>query len=250
MHEIVDFIPVIWREPLEPRTGRSNLAIWLNGFTGAKEDVAPFLEQLAAAGYVAVSFDLYQHGERLMEPQEVMVRRVGGNRRKYFWEVLGRTAEDFPRVIDWAFARFGNFGGVAVGGVSMGGDIALTAALVDRRIQGVCCMIATPEWMRTGAEEAQGEPDSYTAGLYERLNPATHLERYAERKPFIHFENAEKDPCVPPAAARRFMEELRVLYGEDAGKLTLREEPDLYHTATPGMWKNCHTWFQRAMEHG
>lgn len=246
--EIVDFIPVAWREPASG-SANGKLAIWLNGFTGSKDaaHIIDFLEKSANIGFVAVSFDLYQHGERLMETQEEMVRRVNGNRRKYFWEILGRTAEEFPRIIDWAEARFGPFSAVYAGGISMGGDIALTASGIDARIEGACCMIATPEWTRPGAAEPQGEPDSYSAGLYDRWNPASQLARYAERRPAIHFENAGADRFVPPDAARSFINALRPLFGEDANKLTLHETPDVDHGVAEGMHERCLAWFA---EHG
>lgn len=243
-HEWIDGIPVIWREPAAPKAP-SHLAIWLPGFSGEKEHQAKYLDQLAELGYVAIAYDLYQHGERRVEPQEAMIARVGSNRRKYFWEILGRTAEDMLRVVDWAVEKFEINGNIVVGGVSMGGDIALTAAAIDPRISGVCSVIATPEWLRTGAAEEQGEPDTWTAQLYERLNPASHPEAYASRQVTIHFENAACDPFVPPHAARAFLDELRPMYGEAAGRLTLYETPDLDHQYIESMWQHSLQWFAR-----
>lgn len=246
-HEWVNFIPVIWREP-EVRAEVRHLAIWLPGFTGEKEPLAGHLEELAARGYVAVAYDLYQHGERRMEPQEAMVARVAGNRRTYFWEIIGRTAEDMQRVIDWAIAKFQINGTIVAGGISMGGDIALAAAAQDRRIDGVCSVIATPEWLRTGAAEEQGEPDTWSSQLYARLNPASHPAAYAARRVAIHFENAACDRFVPPDAARAFIATLRLMYGEDAGKLTLHEEAGLDHAFTEQMWQNSLQWFARQIQ--
>ena len=57
----VDHIPLVWVTPEEPS---SRLALWLPPGTGKKEDVLPRLQELAAAGFVAISFDPWQHGER------------------------------------------------------------------------------------------------------------------------------------------------------------------------------------------
>jgi uncharacterized protein len=167
------------------------------------------------------------------------------NRRKYFWEILGRTAEEIPRIIDWAEGRFESFSVTYVGGISMGGDVALAALGIDRRIGGACCMIATPEWRRPGAAEPQGEPDSYSSGLYERLNPASQVLRYAEWRPAIHFENAGADRFVPPDAARAFIDTLKPLYGDESDKLTLSETPDVDHGVVDGMHERCLDWFDK-----
>src|SRR5216683_316980 len=99
---IVDHIPLLWLEPAGPP--RRELVIWLPGFGGSKEGVEPQLRDLAAAGFVALSYDPYQHGERRMEPQEQLGKRVVGNIRRHFWPILTHTAEEAPRVIDWAVA--------------------------------------------------------------------------------------------------------------------------------------------------
>ena len=49
-------IPVIWLEP-EAGPQPRRLAIWLPYFTGSKEAMQPNLEDLARAGFVALSFD-------------------------------------------------------------------------------------------------------------------------------------------------------------------------------------------------
>jgi hypothetical protein len=43
----IDHVPAIWIEP-DPRSSRGKLAVWLPGFTGAKESTEPQLRQLAA----------------------------------------------------------------------------------------------------------------------------------------------------------------------------------------------------------
>ena len=59
----VDHIPLVWITPSQ-RQQSTKLAIWLTYGTGTKEDMLPYLAQLASAGFMAVSFDPWQHGER------------------------------------------------------------------------------------------------------------------------------------------------------------------------------------------
>lgn len=59
----VDHIPVVWVEPSRGRQG-SPLALWLHPLSTSKELSVPFLRELADAGFVAVGFDAWGHGER------------------------------------------------------------------------------------------------------------------------------------------------------------------------------------------
>ena len=77
----VDDIPVLVAQP--DQTGPSDrLALWLRFPRGNKEAMAPFLQQLAAAGVTAVSFDAWQHGEQSVEPvADLMARAFAPFRR-------------------------------------------------------------------------------------------------------------------------------------------------------------------------
>jgi hypothetical protein len=55
---LVDHIPVLWFTS-SPRRPASQLVIWLNGLSGTKEQMSPYLQELAAAGFVALSFDAW-----------------------------------------------------------------------------------------------------------------------------------------------------------------------------------------------
>jgi hypothetical protein len=76
-HAYIGQIPLLWLQPTpQPETRR--LVIWLTGFSGGKESVEPQLRALAARGFVAMSYDPYQHGERRCETQPELVARVRG----------------------------------------------------------------------------------------------------------------------------------------------------------------------------
>ncbi len=131
-YEILDHIPVIWEAP--EQVENAILVIWLPGLSGKKEDVRSHLRLFADAGFIAVSFDAYEHGERMKESREAFREKLTSNKWRYFWPMIAMTAEEYPRVIDWAQKKFGLSNGVMAGGISMGGDIALVAAGLDRRI--------------------------------------------------------------------------------------------------------------------
>ena len=158
---VVAGIPLIWVEPESAATRK--LVIWLPGFSGAKEGVESHLHDLAAAGFVGLSFDPYQHGERRIEPLETLRERVRGNIRRYFWPILAHTAEEAPTVIDWAMQTLGVTPQVGMGGISMGGDISVAAAGVDCRIVAVTACIATADWLRPGSLQAQSATQASAA---------------------------------------------------------------------------------------
>jgi uncharacterized protein len=246
----IDHIPIIWAIPAG-LSEAAHLVIWLDGLTGNKERVKPHLADLAAAGFVALSFDAFQHGERATEPAEQFISRIAANYRHHYWPILGQTILDTTRVIDWAVANLKVSAEVLMGGISMGGDVALATAGIERRIQCVAAMLATPDWLRPGMKDfanpaidfAQGEPDAYARFFYERFNPLTHLESYAHL-PAIAFECGCNDTLVPPAGALQFQEALKSLYGSEPNRLRVNLHANVGHDPTvPQMWQNCLEWF-------
>jgi uncharacterized protein len=224
-------------------TKKRHLVIWLTGFSGSKDSVEPQLRDLAKRGYVALSFDPYQHGERRIEPQPELVSRVRGNIRRYFWPILARSAEEVPPIVDWAIRERGVRKEVGMGGVSMGGDISVAAAGVERRIKAVSACVATPDWMRPGSFEPPGEPDSAAQADYDRRNPLTHLKAYRHR-PAIAFQSGAEDRQVPPDGGERFVAALKPIYGKHADRLQVNLQPGTPHRFTPEMWENSVRWFE------
>ncbi|MEM7539880.1 MAG: alpha/beta fold hydrolase [Chloroflexota bacterium] len=240
---IISNIPTIWIEP--ENTVQKKIVIWLPGFSGTKEAMEPQLRDLAKAGFIGLSFDPHQHGERQIESLDELRARVVGNIRRYFWPILAQTAEEVPTIIDWAMAELGVDSAVGMGGISMGGDISVAAAGVDQRICAVTACIATPDWMRPGSFEPPGEPDDGAQACYDRRNPLTHLELYAHN-PAISFQCGADDQQVPPDGAQRFMAALQKQYGADR-PVDVTLHANVPHSFTPAMWANCVDWFTHTM---
>jgi len=237
-------IPILYLREKEPRQREPHLVLWLTGFSGSKESVEPQLRDLASRGYVALSWDPYQHGERQIETRPQLVSRVRGNIRRYFWPILGLTAEETPIIIDWAIKNLGVRPEVGMGGVSMGGDISVAAAGVDRRIKAVSACVATPDWMRPGSFEPPGEPDEDAQIVYDRRNPLTHPELYRHR-PAIAFQSGANDRQVPPDGGEKFVKALAPLYAKTPERLKVNLFPNTAHAFTPPMWQASVEWFDR-----
>lgn len=247
----IDGIPAIWILPVT-RTATAPLALWLPPLSRTARDLIPFLRELAGAGFVAVSFDAWQHGERGDESGEQIIERVFGNFRRHMWPVLGQTTLDCLRVIDWAIGELAAGPEVVAGGVSMGGDVAVALGGIDRRVSRVAAIVATPDWARPGMRDLsdplrilpQGEPDSYARWFYERLDPISHLDSYADG-PAITFECAADDTHVPPDGALRFQRALIEAFPYASERIRVNLHPGLGHlegALDPALSRNCLQW--------
>ena len=255
-HVWIDHIPAIFIKPPSPQPIR-RLAIFLAGLSGNKENNIPFLADLARAGFYALSFDNWEHGERTTLNSEQIITRTFSNFRRHIWVTIGQSALDALRVIDWAISNLQVEPRVCMGGVSMGGDIAITAAGIDPRVRRVAAVGATPDWLRPGMLDLrcpeptilpQGTPDAYARFFYEKFNPITHLAQYAHA-PEIHFINGETDTHVPPEAAFRFKAGLTELYPQAAEAVTVRMIPGQDHIgvcrSSEQWWPELAAWLAR-----
>lgn len=243
----VDHIPLLWVTPNQQQQS-TRLAIFLPFGTGTKEDMLPYLEQLASAGFLAMSFDPWWHGERgTGETPEQMFAMAMGDFPNIIWPILGLSSLDVLKIIDWASTRFAILPPVCIGGVSLGGDIAVAAAGIDSRIGVVSSINATPDWLRPGMQ-ARGQPVQfgkvgvYAQFFYEKLNPLTNLSGYAHC-PAIAFECGAEDDHVPPDGALRFQSALQQTYQEQPDRVRVNLHPNVGHHAIPAMWQNSLAWF-------
>jgi dienelactone hydrolase len=235
-------IPALVVSP--PDTKGRSLILWYPGFSGTKEGTEGQLRQLAARGYVAMSPEVYQHGERRIEPQAQLPLRVRSNIRRYFWPILAKTAEETTPAIDWAIKELGVRPEVGIGGTSMGGDLSVAAAGVDKRIKVVSAIVATPDWMRPGSWEPPGEPDTAAQAWYDKRNPLTHLDAYRHR-PWIAFQSGAVDIQVPPDGGERFIAVLKKgIYKGYEDHLEVNLIPGMGHGFHPKMMENSIAWFE------
>jgi uncharacterized protein len=246
----VEQIPVTWTMP-EQVAGRRRLVIWLAPGLSGMEAVRPVLDRLAAAGFVAVTFDSRERGSRATEAPETLLPRASANWPLVAWPILGHGALEVLRVMDWTVRSFDVAPPFSLGGVSLGGDIAVAAAGLDPRIGCVAAVVATPDWTRAGrrvdgAPVAAGEPDAYASFFYGRIDPLTNLRSYAHR-PAMTFECGADDDRVPPDGPLRFQRALADVYGEMHGRVRVNLHPGVGHAAVPAMIDNCVAWFE---EHG
>lgn len=230
----MDGIPVLAHAPAR---GNGRLVVWVPYLGGTKETFAPLLARFAVAGFVAVGVDPRQHGARATSSPQTLLEVVMGRFRETMWLILGGTVLDTLEVIDWALHHYQlNPEGVVVGGVSMGGDVAVAAAGADLRIGRVAAIAATPDWTRPGMTRMgepgtrinQGTPGGYGRWLYERLDPLTHLDAY-RHVPAIRFDVGGVDTHVPPDGVRRFQALLAGRHPAAGARVTIVEHAGCDH---------------------
>ena len=243
-------IPLLWEEPAQ--ADRRKLVIWLPGFTNNKEGMRDYLRELAAAGYVALSYDPVDHGGRSRVSDQDLVDSSDGSFRipetgrvfRHFWSIVAETAEEAPAIIDWAVAELGAEPMVGMGGISMGGNITLVAAALDRRIAVVATGIAEADWLRPGSTIPVSIPNAYVQSQYDRYNPLTNLTRY-QHCPAMLFSCGADDTLIPPGGAQRFVRALAATYASCPEKLELVLEQGVEHVFTETMWRRSLSWFKR-----
>src|ERR1700712_4204248 len=231
---VVHGIPVLMVRPEGRATGK--VVLWMSHLGGSARQTLPMLERFAAAGHPAVSFDAVGHGDRGSGDPWTFAGEVLAAFRLYMWPILGQTTLDAMRVLSWATERTDSAGGALVGGVSMGGDIAVALAGVDQRVRRVATIGSTPNWSRPGMRQLddrtklieQGEADPYRQWLAQHLDPSRNLEHYRSGTA-ITFEVGEADHHVPADNARTFAADLRRAEQSERVRVRIQTYPGLDH---------------------
>ena len=242
-------VPVLWVEPAAS-AGKRELILFLPSFGGSKEQVLDQLQDLASRGFVGMSFDPPEHGERGAESPKELFTRVFSSFRRYMWPILGQTTLDCLRVIEWATSSLEVDSRIRLGGLSMGGDVAVAAAGLEGRVGRVVSVVATPDWLRPGMHDPfdvtklinQGDSTTYGKFFYDTLNPAGHLGRY-EREFEINFLCGELDKHIPPDGALNFQRSLAAT-GSKAARINVEFIAQLAHMDV----RDSSRWWPRCRE--
>lgn len=224
--EIINGIPVIYIEPKD--NNKKKMILFLGGLSSTKESLIDYLKDIAEQGFYAFSFDNFEHGERGNEKPREISTRVFSNIRKYGWRILGETVKNSLTVIDWAISNLNLSSEVRMGGISMGGDISISAAGIDKRIVRIAPIVATPNWLRPdmhviGKPDTlldPGEPDEISNSLFNEYNPMTHLDRYINC-PLVYAVLGEHDTHISPKSFECFKQELSKISPEAAKNIDI-----------------------------
>lgn len=159
-------VPCLVVRPVErPRDARVPFLLWMHGRTATKElDPGRYL-RLARAGIGSCAIDLPGHGERGSDAGRG-VEQVLSNIEQAAVEIddvvmdLGRSGFDLDRM--------------AIGGMSMGGMVALVRLCRPHRFQAAILEATSGNW---AYQRGRQFPDEEAAN---RLDPISHLEAWRE----------------------------------------------------------------------
>jgi len=208
----IDELPISYCMPAKENNNRS-LALWIPYLGGDRETCIKELKYLSSKGFLSVSLDPYLHGKRNTVKKPGIRTRVFNDFRAHMWNILGITTLDCMRIIDWATKEFNLNNTVVAGGLSMGGDIAVSLAGADERIKKISTVASSPDWLRPGMTDVmdsskaidQGKSTAYGAWLYSKLDPISNVNNFTPEQEML-FMLGERDTHINPSYAKKFYE--------------------------------------------
>ncbi len=223
------------QEPFEGQTPRP-LVFVVHGLLSRKERHIELCLSLAAEGFLACTLDARHHGERATpEAAALLSGNLGVEFALLFAEaVLGTVADLGTLAAYFGSDRYG------IIGHSMGGYVALKAAVTDPRAAVIVSISGNPDWtlVPQGAYLPPGALE-----LARAQSPLSYPERFWPR-PLLLLHGAG-DAVVPVAGARALHAALRTHYADDAERLSLVEYPGVGHEFTPDMATRAVAWMRR-----
>jgi alpha-beta hydrolase superfamily lysophospholipase len=212
------------------------LVFVVHGLGGRKERHIETCLALAAEGFVACALDARFHGERATA--EASSRLLGIEFAMAFAEAVIGTVDDLA-----SMARYLGRGRYGIIGHSMGGYIALKAAVTDPRAAVIVSAAGNPDWTVT-AEGTYLPPGAREFAL--RESPLARPERFWPRP--VLLLHGDADAVVPVDGARSLYDALRPHYAGDPQRLSLVEYPRGGHEFTPDMAARAVAWMSRYLK--
>lgn len=230
------------------------VVICQHGFTGNKEMMLSTCLMLADAGFVAVSFDAREHGERRDPDARLDTFTSLRQDPAQFFRILAGSVEDSRKVIDYVGEKLNaDLGRVGMMGVSMGAIITLLAATAEERLKAIVSVIGGANFQvlvrksslyKTGLETKLLEQFARSAGeligKYDPINNA-HLFRSIP----VLLLNGERDDLIPLECASSLYEALGPHYQATSDKLRMKVYEGIGHEYTRAMEMEAVEWFKK-----
>lgn len=212
------------------------LVFVLHGLMSRKERHLELCLQLSDAGFLACTLDARLHGERTGPETAALGGELNAAFALAFAEAILGTAMDLAIVADYfERPRYG------VIGHSMGGYVALKAAVTDPRAAVIVSIAGNPDW--TLLPDGARLPPVAEA-LAREESPITHSIEIWPR-PLLLLHGAQ-DRTVPIQGARSLYSALLAArYAEDPSRVALVEYPEAGHDFLPDMALRSVDWMRR-----
>jgi dienelactone hydrolase len=218
------------------------LVLVVHGLGSRKERHLELCLLLARAGMTACALDACLHGERSTPEAAARCQAPGSPAfASFFTEAVSATAAELaPLAAHLGHVRYG------VVGHSMGGFVALRAAVEDPRIEAVVSIAGSPDWAETA--RAAGLPPEAVAEA-EALSPLGRADAFWPR-PLLML-HGDADQTVPVGGQRRLHAALSAgAYAAAPDRLSFVEYPGVGHEFLPDMAERAADWMRRFLPTG
>ncbi|MDQ1280485.1 MAG: uncharacterized protein QG670_1748 [Thermoproteota archaeon] len=247
-----DRIPVL----LFYKEGSSKPVVFCqHGLLGDKRYTLSTCLRLADSGFLAISMDARDHGERM---ESRFWQRLRMNMPSFFFPILLGTAKDVGKVIDYLEERVeADVERVGMMGVSMGGFITVLSVTLEERIKAAVSVLAGANYgilmrrqlQEKGLNETLGlanesftDFDEHSKEFVEDYDPINHVNRF--RPIPLLLLNRERDHLVPLECATSLYDALQPTYKKTLDKLRLKVYPGVAHEYSQEMEMEVIEWFK------
>ena len=216
------------------------VAIFLHGFTSAKEHNLHYAYNLAKKGIRVIMPDAHLHGVRTEDLDEVELSLR-------FWEIVMTTIEEVSLLHKELKGRgLVKTVKIGVGGTSMGGIATLGSLTIYEWIDAAMLMMATPGFVELSkAQMSEFESRGFELPITEEeknqlldqlsIFDLTKNRAALNNRP-LYFWHGQKDPVVPYAPTYKFYESIKESYADRPGKLVFVSDKAAGHAVTrPGL---------------
>jgi pimeloyl-ACP methyl ester carboxylesterase len=224
--------------------------IFLHGFTGSKEHHLPLRLALADLGYLVVSFDARDHGDRLSLPE--LWNRCRECFLDTFLGILMDTVDETVRVFGHLRASSGvDPQRIGLVGGSMGAMIGLMSIPRLPGLRAAVTMAGTTDLLRwqeetMGHEHYQFQKGEAGAATRSRLESYEAIPRAAAFYPVrLLMVHGGSDRIVPPRGQRQLYRRLRPFYAGEPSRLKCSVYPGLEHDTSPALLEEVYAWLRK-----
>lgn len=239
-HRIADISALTFESAAEEGGGGAAsrpLVFVAHGLLSRKERHLDLCLMLSDAGFLACTLDARFHGERATpEGAAALGGGLGLDFAAAFSQAVLGTTEDIGRLAD--YLRRDRYGII---GHSMGGYIALKAAVTDPRAAVIVSISGNPDWTLL---PDGGRLPPVAEALARQESPMTRAEAFWPRH--LLLLHGAQDRTVPIQGARALRSALAAgPYRENPERLELVEYPDAGHDFLPDMATRAVDWMAR-----
>jgi dienelactone hydrolase len=244
-HKWIQHIPVLTYT--DDDSSPKPLVIMSHGFTNKKEDLIPYLEELAKLGYYTVGIDNRLHGER-NDGGFGMVLSEGGRLNCFkLFNAIKENAEDIRILIDYFTGDSQiDINRIGMLGISMGGFTTFKALTIDKRIKVAAPFISSPIWGDV-PEGAKIDDSPEVSKAFEELSmkysPSNTPDNFFPTAILmqaggidVHF-NLEK--------LKKYYTVLKEHYQNASDRINFLVHEGVAHNVTPDMWNNAVLWLKK-----